>query len=323
VPLDLPNLDDLTWQQLAELGRSLIPGWAPEWTNHNASDPGITLVELFAYLTEILIYRVNRISAANMRAFLRLINGPEWNLAGSLDYAKRWTLHDLHKVRRAVTAADFEELAKATNEAGGAAASEKVARVKAIFRRDLAGESGSSVGDAPGYVSVIVVPDREGGLAEPSPELLEKVQKALDPARLLTTRLRVVKPRYLTFTVRATLVISTTLEAGDVGQDAMTILAEFFDPLKGGPRADGWPFGRSVYVSEIYELLAGLPGVKLARRSVDLRTQRPIEELAVPDSEAGRRVLNQDQKLEAIRVDPDELVCFKADEAEIAVVHAN
>ena len=44
----LPNLDDRRWSDLVEQGRALIPLYAPEWTDHNASDPGITLMELLA-----------------------------------------------------------------------------------------------------------------------------------------------------------------------------------------------------------------------------------------------------------------------------------
>lgn len=319
MPLDLPNLDDLTWQQLAELGRSSIPGWAPQWTNHNAADPGIMLVELFAYLSEILIYRLNRISAANMWAFLWLINGPDWKPPKDLNNAKRHTLLDLLQTRRAVTPEDFERLALATNEASGSADDERVARVRAIFRRDLASDDPTS--DAPGYVSVIVVPNAEGGRTEPSAELLERVRIALEPTRLLTTRMRVVKPRYLSFAVRATLVISTTAHPQDVSQDASKGLTAFFDSLKGGPQATGWPFGRSLYVSEVYQVLAKLPGVMLARRTIDPRTRRSIEELVVPTSEAGRRRLNQDGKLEAIHLDPDELVRFQIQEGDVAVVH--
>ena len=47
----------------------MIPAWAPAWTNHNASEPGITLIELFAYLSEMLLYRLNRVGDANVIEF--------------------------------------------------------------------------------------------------------------------------------------------------------------------------------------------------------------------------------------------------------------
>src|SRR5262249_39493368 len=79
MPLQLPNLDDRRYADLVEEARSLIPTYAPEWTDHNASDPGITLIELFAFISEMLLYRLNRITAANVLSFLKLLNGTDWN----------------------------------------------------------------------------------------------------------------------------------------------------------------------------------------------------------------------------------------------------
>ncbi len=69
----LPNLDDRRWADLVDEGRALIPVYAPEWTDHNAHDPGITLMELLAWIAETDIYRVNRIPDSHLRAFLALV----------------------------------------------------------------------------------------------------------------------------------------------------------------------------------------------------------------------------------------------------------
>lgn len=71
--LSLPNLDDLRWVDLVEEGRALIPFHAPEWTDHNIHDPGITTMELFAWIAEMDIYQLNRISEESKRKFLALI----------------------------------------------------------------------------------------------------------------------------------------------------------------------------------------------------------------------------------------------------------
>ncbi len=54
-------LDDVRFQELVSEARTRIVRHSPEWTEHNVSDPGITLIELFAWLTEVLVYRINRI----------------------------------------------------------------------------------------------------------------------------------------------------------------------------------------------------------------------------------------------------------------------
>ena len=71
--LPIPNLDDKTFEELFEEARSLIPRYAPEWTDHNFSDPGITLIDLFAWLAEMQIYSLNRINDRNILKFLKLL----------------------------------------------------------------------------------------------------------------------------------------------------------------------------------------------------------------------------------------------------------
>lgn len=71
--LPVPNLDDRSWKQIVDEAIRLIPRYCPEWTNHNASDPGITLLELYAWMTEMVIYRLNKVPEKNFLTFLDLI----------------------------------------------------------------------------------------------------------------------------------------------------------------------------------------------------------------------------------------------------------
>jgi predicted phage baseplate assembly protein len=66
-------LDDRQFQDLVNEARVRVARRCPEWTDHNVSDPGITLIELFAWLTETLVYRVNRIPAKLHVALLELL----------------------------------------------------------------------------------------------------------------------------------------------------------------------------------------------------------------------------------------------------------
>jgi len=68
-----PNLDDRAWKDLVADARALIPTYAPQWTDHNPSDLGMTLIELFAFLVEGLTYRLNRVPEKNYIAFLNLL----------------------------------------------------------------------------------------------------------------------------------------------------------------------------------------------------------------------------------------------------------
>jgi len=71
--LPVPNLDDRKFQDLVEEARSMIPHYCPKWTDHNLSDPGITLIELFAWMVDLLLYRLNKVPEKNYIKFLDLI----------------------------------------------------------------------------------------------------------------------------------------------------------------------------------------------------------------------------------------------------------
>src|SRR4051794_2404263 len=59
--LPTPNLDDRTFQELVDEAKRYVQRRCPSWTNHNVSDPGVTLIETFAWMTDLLLYRLNRV----------------------------------------------------------------------------------------------------------------------------------------------------------------------------------------------------------------------------------------------------------------------
>lgn len=73
MPLVSPNLDDRTFDQLMEAARARILQSCPEWTDLSPGDPGTVLLELFAYLTETMIFRLNQVPEKAYVEFLRLI----------------------------------------------------------------------------------------------------------------------------------------------------------------------------------------------------------------------------------------------------------
>ncbi|HEV8182851.1 MAG TPA: hypothetical protein VGQ61_10800, partial [Candidatus Angelobacter sp.] len=76
MPLTIPNLDDRRYQELLDEALARVPVYTPEWTNFNKSDPGVTLIEVFAFMTESLLYRANQIPERNRKKFLKLLNVP-------------------------------------------------------------------------------------------------------------------------------------------------------------------------------------------------------------------------------------------------------
>ena len=71
--LPAPNLDDRRFQDLVDDAKRLVQQRCPEWTDHNVSDPGVTLIETFAWMTDLLLYRLNRVPDRVFLSFLDLL----------------------------------------------------------------------------------------------------------------------------------------------------------------------------------------------------------------------------------------------------------
>ncbi|HEY2811891.1 MAG TPA: putative baseplate assembly protein [Acidimicrobiales bacterium] len=71
--LPVPDLDDRRFQDIVDEAKRLIPRYCPEWTNHNLSDPGVALIELFAWMSEMILYRLNQVPDRFYTKFLDLV----------------------------------------------------------------------------------------------------------------------------------------------------------------------------------------------------------------------------------------------------------
>jgi phage-related baseplate assembly protein len=314
--LALPNLDDRTFDDLMEEARSLLVTYAPDLTNHNPSDPLITLLELFAYFIEIQLYRVNLVTDDSRRVFLRLLNGPdESDEPGGppsataatpaepedLDAEVRRTVLKLRRVERAVTPADFEFLALNADP--------RVARARCHPNVNLeSADPAERLAPRPGHVSVVIVP----ALNASTVELKTIVTDVLERRRLLGTRVHVVGPRLVPLTVRVTLNLLPGADADAVKTRAAAALKAHFDPFVGRGGA-GWPLGRDVYVSEIYRLLDGLAGVDFVTRTGSADGQRMLDELQTSDRPNDRFTRNAQNELVSCTLLGDELADVTAD----------
>ncbi len=316
MPLQLPNLDDRTYADLMEEARRLIPTYAPEWTNHNPSDPGITFTELFAYLSEILLYRLNRVTEANQLKFLKLLRGPDWTPSGDLEADTRAVVQRVRERFRAVTAADYERLAvtdfnqllwamKRAEEASGSLeewwivtrldSSQQanlpskvppVKRARCVPVRNLErGTEQERTQREPGHVSLVIVSETQDPLHPPKP-LCEAVWGFLDERRMLTTRHHVVGPSYAP--IGFDLVIARTDDAKEreLRSRVVNKLAGFLHPLRGGVAEEGWPFGRDVYVSELCEQLEAIPGIDYVTDMMLVSTCQAGDDRCVPAAQS-------------------------------------
>lgn len=76
MPLNEPIIDQASYRRILDEALARIRVHNPDWTNYNDSDPGVTLLQLFAFMTENLLYRSNLIPERNRIAFLKLLGIP-------------------------------------------------------------------------------------------------------------------------------------------------------------------------------------------------------------------------------------------------------
>ncbi|MBD2438753.1 baseplate protein J [Nostoc sp. FACHB-110] len=265
--LPLPNLDDRTYNDLVEEAIAQIPLEYPDWTDHNPTDTGIILIELLAWLTEMVLYRVNQITDENYVSFVNLLREESWQLPINIPNQERQqilqseiqnTLLKLRQVYRAVTPEDFENLVLVDWNKLHNADAVKIARVKCLASRNLE----SNATSAKGHISLVVVPENNSKENQQK----NKYQKLLDflnGRKLLTTRLHIVEADYVSLTIDANLVLQDGAKPENVRKQAEKEVEMFFEPLNSQKywQGKGWPFGQSVYRSALYKLLDDLEGV--------------------------------------------------------------
>ena len=170
--------------------------------------------------------------------------------AETLDHAIGRAVELMDSNWRAVTLRDCEELAIKTPGA-------RIARATA--RPAL--HPGFPCFDAPGLITLIVLPDMPSARPMPGVGLLHDVEAYLRPREIIGTRVEVVGPRYLEVTVAAAVKVLDKASKTAVQRDVIAALNRFFNPLNGGPDGTGWPFGRDVYRSEVLQVIDEVPGV--------------------------------------------------------------
>ena len=190
---------------------------------------------------------------------------------------------ELRTLRRAITARDFQLLARR--------GSGSVARAHAFTQAALWQHA------TPGTVDLVLVPAPPEGSPDPAPtaaqlqalesdEVLRQVSAVIDAARPLGTRCEVSWARYTTVHVQATIVIQREEDRAAVESRVDQRLRQSLSPLATQFSDEGWPFGRSLYASNVYKIILSEPGVRYAhgiRLNVD----------EVPDSDV--RALEADR----------------------------
>jgi predicted phage baseplate assembly protein len=182
--------------------------------------------------------------------------------AETLEQAKARVPLDIRSRSRAVTAEDFEHLARRTPGARIRRAKSLPLHHPDIEPRRPAGSAGpvTSV-PVPGVVTVLVVPESR----DPKPILREetrlRVEQHLEQHRLVSTEIHVAPARFRRVEIEARVIAKPDADSGRVQRELIERLLAYFHPLTGGDLKEGWEFGRSIFFSETYRQILTLDGV--------------------------------------------------------------
>lgn len=256
--LQIPNLDQKEFDTRIKEAVAKLPAYAKEWTEYNYSDPGITIIELLAWMADINSYRLNRIREEHYEAFLELLSDHEKKqnpcpetfeetVSGTTELGDQRSLYErfseiqqtLKTPCKAVTLSDYEYLTLQH---------EGVAKAKA--KADVSTNK----------VSVIVVPEGIDSDPKPSNSMKTKIKAYLQERALLTTEVVTKSPEYTLVNVQVK-VQTRYQDPNELRNTIRTALEAFFHPVNGGNENKGWAFGEDMHISEVYMLLNDIEGI--------------------------------------------------------------
>lgn len=176
---------------------------------------------------------------------------------------------------RAVTLEDFQQLAKD--------ASRKVARVKVLPNID------SEMKYRTGRITAIIVPESLEIKPMPSQELRQRVWMYLNERCHNVIILAVRPPSYVRANLTAELKTNVIDAIPVIEQKAKKRISEFFHPLTGGMDGNGWKFGSTPCISDLYSLLSGIENVNHVEKvTIELREDKESNIIEISETSKER-----------------------------------
>lgn len=290
--IPLPNLYTKKFNDISDEMLAAIPKYTDKWTNHNPSDPGITILEMLAWIADTTLYRIDRIPEETYTTFLRLVAGA----AGSEDVENLLKKSDLdHSHKKILTllkeVEDGKE--KTVEEIKAAVLIFLSSRFRAVTEEDFCGlaieatdQNDSSlkvkraiVSSKGTKVEIIVVPDNwaeyedltkyeDEKLPETEKEarykvLTGQVTDYLSPRKLIGTVIEVKRPVFTPVKIDIKILSSPHMRFENVAEDVINGIRNYLDPFVGGPEGKGWPYGKSLTVYKVAQLVEETEGVEI------------------------------------------------------------
>jgi predicted phage baseplate assembly protein len=182
----------------------------------------------------------------------------------SIEQVKQRAPETIRTLSRAVTACDFEALARQTPGA-------RIRRAHALPlhhpdlepRRPVGAGLPATAVPVPGVITVLVVPEtlKDNPKPIPSQDTINLVTRWLNQHRLITTELYVTAPRYRKVEIETQVIAKPTVNSGEVHKRLEAMLLEYFHPLHGGKDGKGWDFGGTISFAEVHRRILNIDGV--------------------------------------------------------------
>jgi hypothetical protein len=269
MPIQLPVLANKSFGDLMNEMMASIPKYSRDWTNFNPSDPGITILELLAWIAETLIYRADRIPEETLRNFVRLVTGSEVRPHDPTDKAHNRIVECLNQLEsggtadwenvktevqrflnsryRAVIPEDFTELAKE-------ACPSVIKRAEVFVTNDET-------------VDIVIIPEDQYVQKmdqNARNDLIRVVTDYLKPRKLIGTPVTVRMADYTTVSLKLTLICENylVLQPDPVTKAVKSSVARNLNSITGGPKGAGWPYGRTLTVYDLFSVIEKVEGVR-------------------------------------------------------------
>ncbi len=278
--IQFPDLAARTYKDILDEMVFSIPKYSEKWTNHNPSDPGITILEILAWIFDTNLYRVNRIPEESYINFIRLIAGA----AGEeVDILLQELKKDANSDRSHIEILEFlkeieenkstEKSIKSINEMKAAALRFINSNYRAVTKdnfKELAIEATWNrneedpkvkraivYGSPDGKVEIIIISNR----LDKYSDLKKIVKDYLEPRKLICTKIIVKEPVYTSVKIYIEVVCLPHMRTDRIVDKVKKNILDFLDPLTGGDDKNGWPYGRMLTIFEIFHIVEETEGI--------------------------------------------------------------
>ena len=248
--LKIPNLDKKDFDKRMQEVMAKLPAYTDKWSDYNSSDPGVTIIELLAWIVDVNSYRLNRVKDEHYLALLNLLGTKQYEIEKKEKLENENELEsredeiiegfkelkkEISTISKAVTLKDYEYLALQYSSI------EKELNIKIVKAK-------ARVDREKNRVSIIVVPKT----VDLSDELQRAIKEFLEPKLLLTTKIDIVKPSFTSVTIEVR-VQTRYADPIELKREINSTLESFLDPLRGNQNSKGWDFGEDIYIRYIYD----------------------------------------------------------------------